>query len=67
MLAKIIIIVFMLTILGSLGSALYFLIHDTGDSKRTAKALTWRISLSITLFILLILGFYLGILHPHPL
>ena len=59
---KIVVLLFILFILASLGSALYFLVKDKGASTRTAKALTWRIALSITLFALLMLGFHFGIL-----
>ncbi len=59
---KIIVVLFILFILASLGSALYFLVKDKGTSTRTAKALTWRIALSITLFALLMLGFHFGII-----
>jgi hypothetical protein len=57
---KIIVILFIIMILASLGSALYFMVKDKGTSNRTAKALTWRIAFSITLFALLILGFHFG-------
>jgi len=63
---RIIIITFLLVILGSLASALYFLIKDKGQSNRTVKALTLRVSLSLGLFLLLMAGFYLGILPPRP-
>jgi Protein of unknown function (DUF2909) len=49
-------------IVGSLGSALWFLIRDKGTSERTVKALTVRISLSIGLFLLLMAGYYFGII-----
>lgn len=54
-------------ILSSLGLGLYYLIHDSGKSKRTAKALTIRIVLSFILFIALILAFAFGFITPHPL
>jgi hypothetical protein len=59
---RIIVILFIIVILGSLGSALYYLIKDRGTSERTAKALTIRIALSITLFLLLMLGFHFGLI-----
>jgi hypothetical protein len=36
------------------------------NDKRMIKALTWRISLSIGLFTLLMLGFYTGIIVRAP-
>ncbi len=59
---KIVVILFIVMILASLGSALYFMVKDKGASERTAKALTWRVVLSITLFALLMLGFHFGII-----
>ena len=62
MLVKIIIVLFLILIVGSLFSALTFLYKDGGEGTRTVKALTVRISLSIFLFILLMLGAYFGII-----
>lgn len=59
---KIIIVIFLLTIVGSLASALIYLVRDKGGSTRTVKALTIRVGLSVTLFILLILGYYFGLI-----
>lgn len=59
---KIIVVLFIVFIVGSLGSALYYLIKDRGTSDRTAKALTVRVALSVTLFVLLMLGFHFGII-----
>lgn len=60
MLSRIIIIGFLLIIVGSLASALYYLVKDKGGSDRTVKALTLRVSLSLVLFLLLMAGFYFG-------
>jgi hypothetical protein len=49
-------------IVGSLGSALWFLVRDKGNSERMVKALTVRISLSIGLFLLLMAGYYFGLI-----
>ena len=59
---KIVVLLFIFLILASLGSALYFMVKDKGTSHRTAKALTWRVALSITLFALLMLGFHFGLI-----
>lgn len=64
-LIKGIIWLFILSILFALGSALYFLIQDKGDSERIVKALTWRIGLSFVLFILLMIAFAMGWIQPH--
>ena len=65
MLAKYIIVFVMLIILFALGSGLVFLVRDKGKTKRTVKALTWRIGLSLTLFFFLFLAFCLGLIQPH--
>lgn len=65
MITKLFIIFVMIIIAGSLASGLFFLVKDTGDSKRTVKALTIRIAISFTLFIFLLLAFKFGIIKPH--
>ena len=65
MLSKIIIVVFLLLIIGSLFSGLFYLVKDKGTSERTVRALTVRISLSVLLFILLMVGYATGLLQPH--
>lgn len=57
---KILVIIFALLILASLGSALYFLVSDRGQSKRTAQALALRVGFSLFLFLLLMAGHYFG-------
>lgn len=59
---KFIVILFIILIFASLGSALYFMVRDKGASTRTVKALTWRVAFSITLFALLMLGYHFGII-----
>ena len=64
---RVIVFLFLAVILFSLGSALYYLIKDKGQSERTVKALTVRITLSIVLFLILMLGFYFGLISPQGL
>jgi hypothetical protein len=64
---KIFIVVFLLAIIAALGSGLVFLVRDSGDTRRTVKALTWRISLSLLLIVLLVVGYLSGIVQPHNL
>ncbi len=59
---KIVVILFFVAILASLGSALFFLVTDRGQSRRTVKALAVRVGLSLTLFLLLIAGYYFGLI-----
>lgn len=65
MLSKILIVVIFLGILISMGSALVFLIKDKGQSNRTLHALTWRIVISVALFVLLFVLWALGLINPH--
>lgn len=51
-------------ILGSLGSALVFLMKDKGKSNRTVKALAFRVGFSITLFILILVAYSQGWIQP---
>lgn len=62
---KVIIFVLLLLILLALGSGLYYLMKDRGQSNRTVKALAWRVILSFVLFLILLLGFATGIINPH--
>jgi low temperature requirement protein LtrA len=67
MISKIVIILALCVIFASLASALFYLVKDKDGSKRTAKALTTRITLSIVLFIFLLIAFATGIIEPHGL
>jgi hypothetical protein len=57
---KIAAVLFLFLILGSLASALYYMVKDKGQGTRAVKSLTLRISLSLLLFTLLMLGTYMG-------
>ena len=65
MVTKIIVIFVMIIILAALGSGLVFLIRDGGTTNRTVKALSWRIGLSLALFLFLFLAFHMGWIRPH--
>ncbi len=65
MLLKLTVIVLLLVIMVSLASALFYLVKDRGSTKRTLKALTLRIALSLVVFVLLLVGFATGLLTPH--
>ncbi len=67
MFTKTIIFIVMLVILISLAGSLVFLIRDEGKTKRAVKALSWRIGLSVGLFIFLFLAFSLEWIHPHSI
>lgn len=61
---KILVAIAFILILGSLGSALFFLMRDKGKSNRTVQALAVRVGLSITLFLLILLAHHLGYIQP---
>ncbi len=60
MLVKAVIILFMVVILYSLGSAFVFMVKDKGEGDRTLHRLMWRIGLSLCLLLLLFVMFQLG-------
>ncbi len=62
---RIIIVVMLLLVVGSLFSALAFLYKDRGQGTRAVRFLTVRIVLSLALFFLMIAGFYFGLITPH--
>jgi Protein of unknown function (DUF2909) len=59
-LMKYLVILFLLFILYSLGAAAYFMLKDNGTSERMVRALTVRVALSVTLFLLLMAGIHFG-------
>lgn len=58
--SKLFIALAFLGIIGSLGSALFFLMRDKGQSNKTVKALAIRVGLSIFLFISILIAHQLG-------
>lgn len=66
MIFKFLIIAILLAITISLGSGLYFLLTEKSGSKRMVNSLTVRISLSVALFVLLFIGWFFGLIGPHP-
>jgi hypothetical protein len=49
-------------IVASLGSALFFVFQDRSGSRRAVKALALRVGLSLALFLMLMAGFYFGLI-----
>lgn len=64
---RILIYLVLALILLSLGSALVTLVRDRGHGDRTIRALTWRIGLSIGLFVMLMAAHHLGFIAPGGL
>jgi hypothetical protein len=67
MIFKVVIVTLLLVVIFSLGQALVFLIKDDGKTDRMLKSLTWRIGLSVFIFILLLIGQAVGLIQPHGL
>ena len=55
----------LLFIVVNLAMGLVYMLKDRGRSDRTLKALTWRVAISVALFVLLIIGMATGIVTPH--
>lgn len=70
-LIKIGIVVVLVGIIASLGSALFSLSsshRDAGrNSRKMVRALTVRVALSVGLFLLLLLAWRLGYIQPHAI
>jgi hypothetical protein len=64
---RIAVLLFIVLILASLASALYYLIKDKGQSDRTVRMLTVRVGLSLALFLLLMGGYYFGFIPQNGL
>jgi hypothetical protein len=62
---KLLFILLLIAIVVSLGTALFQLARGTGDSRKMLRALTWRIGLSVMLFLLLLLAYRAGWITPH--
>jgi cytochrome bd-type quinol oxidase subunit 2 len=62
--ARFLILACLLAIVLSLGSALLHFVRNQGDSRKMARALTIRVGLSVLLFLLLMLAWWLGWIPP---
>lgn len=66
MIFKIVILTLLIVVIFSLGSALAAMAK--GDkSDKMLKALSWRIGLSVAIFIILLIGQAMGLITPHGL
>jgi hypothetical protein len=66
MVFKIVILSLLFVVLISLASALVAMVK--GDqSDKMVKSLTWRIGLSVLIFLLLLIGQAMGLITPHGL
>lgn len=62
---KIALLIVFIMVLISLFSGMTFLLKDQGKTNRTVISLTIRVILSICLFLMLIIGYFTGLLQPH--
>jgi hypothetical protein len=62
---KALILLVLAAIVLSLGSGMFHLVKDEGQSKRMVNALTVRVALSVLLFVLLIVAWRAGLIEPH--
>ncbi|HMD29696.1 MAG TPA: twin transmembrane helix small protein [Steroidobacteraceae bacterium] len=62
---KYLIVAMLALILISLGKALFHLSRSSQqDGKKMVSSLAWRIGLSVALFVLLLVAYYNGWIHP---
>jgi flagellar basal body-associated protein FliL len=66
---KIVIVAFLVLVLAALGGAGFFMLRrggpeDGSADKRMARTLAVRVGLSVTLFLLILLAWSLGWIHP---
>jgi Protein of unknown function (DUF2909) len=66
MIFKVVILSLLFVVLISLGSALVAMAKGN-KSDKMLKSLTWRISLSVLIFTLLLIGQAMGFITPHGL
>jgi cytochrome bd-type quinol oxidase subunit 2 len=64
-LVKLLVVIALVGIVASLGSALYHLSSNKGDSRKMVRALTIRVGLSVGLFVLLMVAWKFGLIQPH--
>ncbi len=57
-----VVIAVLLMIMASLGSAIFFMMRDRGNSTRMVKALALRVGLSVALFVALMAAYYFGLI-----
>jgi hypothetical protein len=62
---RVLVVLLVLAIVFSLFSGLISLYRDRGTGTRTVRLLTWRVGLSIALFVLLMLAFRFGFIAGY--
>ncbi|BCL76690.1 hypothetical protein JHS3_24260 [Jeongeupia sp. HS-3] len=62
---KLVVIALLLVIVLVLGRAMLQLVRGPAGSPKLVRSLTLRVALSVALFVMLLLGFYLGWWQPN--
>jgi hypothetical protein len=57
----------LLAVVVSLGKALFHMTSSPDQSGQVVRALTFRIALSIALFVFLMLGWHFGLIEPNSM
>lgn len=59
---RIVVILVVIAIIASMGSALFYLVTDKSGGNRMLRALALRVGLSVALFVALMAGYYFGLI-----
>lgn len=62
---KIVILLLLAVVLYCLGSAMFYMVSSKKNPQKMAKALAWRIGISLGVFLLLLVSFLMGWIVPH--
>jgi hypothetical protein len=62
---KIIVVILLGCIVASLGKALFHMSSGPTQSGQMVQALSWRIGLSVALFVILMAGYWMHLIKPH--
>ncbi|RLK51460.1 DUF2909 family protein [Alkalispirillum mobile] len=60
------VVVALVAIIWNLGTAAFALSRDGSDQRRVVRALTWRIGLSVAVFLVVLLAIASGLVVPNP-
>ena len=64
---KPLIVLTLLAIVASLGKALFSMSSGPEHAARVVQALSWRIGLSVALFVSLLVSYHFGLITPHSM
>jgi hypothetical protein len=62
---KLLVVLLLLAIIASLGKALFSMSSGPEHSAHVVQALSWRIGLSVALFVSLFVSYHFGWIAPH--